>query len=204
MSHEERKKMSRQETGRLLESVGRQLIEKGEIEIRGKRIVLPEDIEVEIEYKRKEGKNKFEIELRWYGGHPGTNAHVPMGTEFNSVPGYPAVQEEKGEDGVKIASLADCSPWKTIQFTYPTSFDQAILIILPDMEVRAYSTVCTHKGKSLLWDDQLKRLHCPAHDAVFSAETGEKIEGPGGQYLKKIQLQIKEGNIFAVGIERGD
>ena len=197
MSHEERKKMSRQETGRLLESVGRQLIEKGEIEIRGKRIVLPEDIEVEIEYKRKEGKNKFEIELRWYGGHHGTNAHVPLGTEFNSVP-------KTGEDGVKIASLADCSPWKTIQFTYPTSSDQAILIILPDMEVRAYSTVCTHKGKSLLWDDQLKRLHCPAHDAVFSAETGEKIEGPGGQFLKKIQLQIEEGNIFAVGIARGD
>jgi len=188
MSHEERKKMSRQETGRLLESVGRQLIEKGEIEIRGKRIVLPEDIEVEIEYKIKDGKNKFEIELRWYH---------KMGTEFNSVP-------KTGEDGVKIASLADCSPWKTIQFTYPTSSDQAILIILPDMEVRAYSTVCTHKGKSLLWDDQLKRLHCPAHDAVFSAETGEKIEGPGGQFLKKIQLQIEEGNIFAVGIARGD
>jgi amphi-Trp domain-containing protein len=197
MSHEERKKMSRQETGRLLESVGRQLIEKGEIEIRGKRITLPEDIEVEIEYKRKEGKNKFEIELRWYGGHPGTNAYAPMGTELNSVP-------KTGENGVKIASLADCSPWKAIQFTYPTSSDQAILIILPDMEVRAYSTVCTHKGKSLLWDDQLKRLHCPAHDAVFSAETGEKIEGPGGQFLKKIQLQIKEGSIFAVGIERGD
>src|SRR3972149_3968754 len=145
-------------------------------------------MEVEIEYKRKEGKNKFEIELRWY---------PQMGTEFNSVP-------KTGEDGVKIASLADCSPWKTIQFTYPTSSDQAILIILPDMEVRAYSTVCTHKGKSLLWDDQLKRLHCPAHDAVFSAETGEKIEGPGGQFLKKIQLQIEEGNIFAVGIVRGD
>ncbi|MDP3988105.1 MAG: amphi-Trp domain-containing protein [Candidatus Levybacteria bacterium] len=194
MSHEERKKMSRQETGRLLESVGRQLIEKGEIEIRGKRIVLPEDIEVEIEYKRKEGKNKFEIELRWYGGHPGTNAHVPMGTELDSV-------LKAGKDVVKIASLADCSPWKTIQFTYPTSFDQAILKILPDMEVRAYSTVCTHKGKSLLWDDQLKRLHCPAHDAVFSAETGEKIAGPGGSSLKKIRLQIKEGNIFAVGID---
>ncbi len=192
MSHEERKKMSRQETGRLLESVGRQLIEKGEIEIDGRHVTLPEDIEVEIEYKRKEGKNKFEIELRWYH---------QMGTEFNSVPGYPAVQEEKGEDGVKIASLADCSPWKTIQFTYPTSSDQAILIILPDMEVRAYSTVCTHKGKSLLWDDQLKRLHCPAHDAVFSAETGEKIAGPGGSSLKKIRLQIKEGNIFAVGID---
>jgi len=87
------------------------------------------------------------------------------------------------EDGVKIASLADCSPWRTIQFTYPTSSDHAILIILPDMEVRAYYTVCTHKGKSLLWDNQLKRLHCPAHDAVFSAETGEKIEGPGGQFL---------------------
>lgn len=203
MSHEERKKMSRQETGRLLESVGRQLIEKGEIEIGGRQIALPEDIEVEIEYKRKEGKNKFEIELRWYGGHPGTNVPVPMGTEFNSVPGYP-VPEEKGEDGVKIASLAECSPWKTIQFTYPTSSDQAILINLPDMEFRAYSTVCTHKGKSLLWDDQLKRLHCPAHDAVFSAETGEKIAGPGGSFLKKIRLQIKEGNIFAVGIERGD
>ena len=197
MSHEERKKMSRQETGRLLESVGRQLIEKGEIEIRGKRIVLPEDIEVEIEYKRKDGKNKFEIEIKWYGGHPGTNSHVPMETESNSVP-------RTGENGVKIASLADCSPWRTIQFAYPTSSDQAILIILPDMEMRAYSTVCSHKGKSLLWDDQLKRLHCPAHDAVFSAETGEKIEGPGGQFLKKIQLQIKEGNIFAVGIERED
>ncbi len=198
MSHEERKKMSRQETGRLLENIGRQVIEKGEIEIDGRHVTLPEDIEVEIEYKRKEGKNKFEIELRWYGSHSGT---TPSGTEFNSVP-KAGVVPGAGEDGVKIASLAECSPWKTIQFTYPASADRAILIVLPDMEFRAYSTVCTHKGKSLLWDDQLKRLHCPAHDAAFSAENGEKIEGPGGSFLRKIQLQVKDGLIFAIGIDQ--
>ncbi|MDI6654564.1 MAG: amphi-Trp domain-containing protein [Candidatus Hydrothermarchaeota archaeon] len=64
MEYEERKTMDRKELSELLEKL-RAGVERGAIDFRRNRIELPEQMEVEIEYKEKHGRKKFEVELKW-------------------------------------------------------------------------------------------------------------------------------------------
>src|SRR3972149_11837371 len=62
---EEKKIIDRQAAGKLLETLGKDIIEKGKVEISGIQVALPEIIEVELEYKEKHGRKKLEIEFKW-------------------------------------------------------------------------------------------------------------------------------------------
>lgn len=223
MGLKDKKIMDREGVVRLLEVLSNHIREKGEIELSGTRIVLPEKVEVELEYKEKHGSNKFEIELKWEQrstrpatefissenasqrrhADPELNSGVSASPEIlkSLTPKPLNLLEGQGDNTVKIATLDELSPWKAIHFAYPPDAEDAILIVLPDRELRAYSTVCPHKGKCVSWDDRSKRLHCPAHGALFDPETGEKLKGPGDKSLKRIHLQIKEDSVFAVGID---
>lgn len=186
MSLKDKKIIDREAVGRLLETLGKDIIDRGKVEISGTQIVLPGKIEVELEYKEKHGRNKLEIEFKW--------DREPARSTTKDVP------TEERQHIVKIASMDELSPGKVINFMYPTDKDNAILIVLPERELRAYSTVCPHKGKCVGWDDQLQKLHCPAHGAVFDPESGEKLKGPGDKFLTRINLQIREKDVFAVGV----
>jgi amphi-Trp domain-containing protein len=185
MGFKEKKIMDQREVGRLLEKLGKDIFERGIVEVEGIRLVLPEKFEVELEYKEKHGKNKLEIEFKWYDESSRSSSKVSPPEITRQV--------------VKIATTDELSPGKTINFTYPTDTDKAILIVLPNNELRAYSTVCTHKDKCVNWDEWLKKLHCPAHGAVFDPESGEKVKGPGGKFLRKVYLQKREDGVYAVG-----
>lgn len=64
--------MSREEVGSLLKRLGEEII-LGKLTYpaefgKTKEIPMPKDLRVEIEYKEKADKKKFEIELEWYNG----------------------------------------------------------------------------------------------------------------------------------------
>ena len=120
---EDVKIMDQKELGRLLEKIGKDIFERGEVEILGRRFVLPERLEVETEYKKKEGRNKLEIELKWYGDEIASH---PLGARNDTR----AFSSEITTSAVKIAPIEALLPWKVINFNYPTSADNAILIIL--------------------------------------------------------------------------
>lgn len=186
MKWKEKKSVKRDELARLFQEFSKD-IAVGLIEYAGRRVVLPEDMEVEVEYKERHGKNKFEIELKWR--KDGGRSMAPSAT-LSGAP-YPVV---------KVASIEELSPWKAIRFAYPSGRDEAVLISLPKGELRAYSLVCPHKGRYITWDAGSRKLYCPAHKAFFDPEDGEKIEGPGRERLRRIRLEVKGGEVFAVGI----
>jgi amphi-Trp domain-containing protein len=66
MGFKEKKIMDQREAGRLLEKLGKDIFERGIVELEGTRLVLQEKFEVELEYKEKHGENKLEIEFKWY------------------------------------------------------------------------------------------------------------------------------------------
>ncbi len=183
---EEKKNIGRKEAGELLEALGRDVAVKNQIEFAGTLLVLPESFEIELEYKKKHGRNKLEIELKWCDDAIQTALNV--------------ASTDKITKAVKITTLDKLSPWRVIQFAYPTEKAEAIFIVLPDGQLRAYSTICPHKGKRLIWDDKMKQINCPAHGAVFEPENGLKLKGPGGRFLKKINLKISEEGVFAVAV----
>jgi Rieske Fe-S protein len=45
------------------------------------------------------------------------------------------------------------------------------------------------------------RLHCPCHAGYFRLETGEVISGPPRRRLPRIELEVRDEMIYAIGIE---
>ncbi len=64
MEYEERRAMDRKELSELFGKL-RDCVEKGAIDFKGSRIEIPERMEVEIEYKERHNRKKFEVELKW-------------------------------------------------------------------------------------------------------------------------------------------
>lgn len=187
MKWKEKKLMNREGLARLLQDLSEGIAKRGSVEYAGHQTILPEEIEVEVECKEKHGKSKLEIEVKWRS----------RAARYTATP---VASSEAIYPVVKIASREDLPPWKAIPFTYPSVEDEAVLITLPSGELRAYSTVCPHRGKHVTWDMKSHKLYCPAHKAFFNPEDGEKIGGPGGERLTKIRLKVKGNEVFATGL----
>lgn len=94
----------------------------------------------------------------------------------------------------KEGELAE-NEWKI--FNYPDQYAQGILINLPGHGLVAYSDVCTHLSCAVLYQGDGK-MHCPCHDGLFDAATGNAIAGPPIRPLPLIQLAIHDGTIYAI------
>lgn len=108
-----------------------------------------------------------------------------------------AIPKGPGVKAVPIAKVGELAEnqWKV--FNYPDSYAQGILINLPGHGLVAYSNVCTHLSCAVLYQGDGK-LHCPCHEGLFDARTGNAIAGPPIRPLPLIQLAIEHGTIYAV------
>ena len=98
---------------------------------------------------------------------------------------------------IPIASVGELAEnqWKV--FDFPDQYSQGILINLPGHGLVAYSDVCTHLSCAVLYTGDGK-LHCPCHEGLFDARTGNVISGPPLRPLPLIQLAIENGKIYAL------
>ena len=94
----------------------------------------------------------------------------------------------------KVGELAE-NQWKV--FDFPDQYSQGILINLPGNRLVAYSDVCTHLSCAVVYRRD-GRLHCPCHDGLFDAATGNVLAGPPIRPLPLIQIAISNGTIYAV------
>jgi len=94
----------------------------------------------------------------------------------------------------KEGELAE-NEWRV--FNFPDQYAQGILINLPGKGLVAYSDVCTHLSCAVVYQGNGK-LHCPCHEGLFDAATGNVLAGPPIRPLPLVQLAIHEGTIYAV------
>ena len=87
--------------------------------------------------------------------------------------------------------------WKV--FNFPDEYGQGILINLPGNGLVAFSDVCTHLSCAVLYQGDGK-LHCPCHEGLFDARTGDVLAGPPTRPLPSIQLASQNGIIYAVKV----
>jgi Rieske Fe-S protein len=106
----------------------------------------------------------------------------------------PAGQNVKAVPVAKVGELAE-NEWRV--FDFPDQYAQGILINLPGKGLVAYSDVCTHLSCAVVYERDGK-LHCPCHDGLFDAATGNVLAGPPLRPLPMIQLAISNGTIYAV------
>lgn len=103
-------------------------------------------------------------------------------------------------DNVKAVAIARDgelaeNQWKV--FDFPDQYAQGILINLPGHGLVAYSDVCTHLSCAVLYAGD-GTLHCPCHEGLFDAATGNVLAGPPIRPLPLIQLARQNGIIYAV------
>jgi Rieske Fe-S protein len=88
----------------------------------------------------------------------------------------------------------------TYLFHYPAHDDPAILLRVAEREVVAFSQKCTHLGCVVYFEADDDRWHCPCHEGNFEARSGAVISGPPPRPLGRIDVEVRDGMIWALGL----
>ncbi len=99
----------------------------------------------------------------------------------------------------ELIPLTDVAVGDTYLFTYPGDNDPAILLRLAEDEVVAFSQKCTHLGCVVYFEADADRWHCPCHEGNFNTRTGTVISGPPPRPLGRIDVEIRDDTIWALG-----
>lgn len=102
---------------------------------------------------------------------------------------------------VEVVRLDELAVGSSVSFHYPHEADPAILM-RPDADtLLAYSSQCTHLQCPVLPELEKGRLHCPCHAGYFDMRTGQPTAGPPRRPLPRITLEVRDGVVFATGLE---
>ncbi len=104
---------------------------------------------------------------------------------------------------VEVVALDDVPVGESHLFAYPTANDPAILMRPDASTLVAFSQKCTHLGCVVYWAPQHQRLECPCHEGVFDLN-GEPVAGPPERPLDRIDLEVRNGMVWAIPNGGGD
>lgn len=104
----------------------------------------------------------------------------------------------------KIAGADSLAPGASLAFTYPRESDLCLLVRRPDGSFAAFSRRCTHLSCPVDYQPDKDRLYCPCHNGAFSAADGKVLQGPPPHPLPQIVIEERDGELWAVGVRKGD
>ena len=98
-----------------------------------------------------------------------------------------------------IENAENMIPGSAHNFHYPTESDSAILVRSLDGSYHAFGQKCTHLSCPVYFERAHQRLECPCHEGAFDARTGHVLYGPPPRPLDRIELEIRDGEVRAIG-----
>jgi Rieske Fe-S protein len=111
-------------------------------------------------------------------------------------------RKRKGQPPVKRIARAEAIPiGGSLVFNYPEAHDNCIVVRTGPQQYIAFDQKCTHLSCAVVPDVARGRFHCPCHNGSFALETGVPIAGPPRRPLERILLEIRDGELYAVGRE---
>lgn len=108
-------------------------------------------------------------------------------------------KEKLGEKA--IARVEEILVGDSLLFKYPEDSPARILVRIEEDVFVAYEQQCTHLSCPVIPHVDERELFCPCHHGVFDMMSGRPIQGPPQRPLARVQLEVREGVIYAVGIE---
>lgn len=100
-----------------------------------------------------------------------------------------------------IASISAISVGQAMSFEYPSDGDRCILVRRSETEFVAFSQKCTHLNCPVIPRVAAGEFQCPCHAGRFDLASGRAIAGPPRRALTKITLDIRDGTLYATGLE---
>lgn len=111
-------------------------------------------------------------------------------------------RKRKGQLPVKRIAAANAIPiGGSLVFDYPDQHDICLLVRTGPQHYFAYNQKCTHLSCAVVPDLANNQLHCPCHNGFFDLTSGRPTAGPPRRPLDRIQLEIRDGDLYAVGRE---
>jgi Rieske Fe-S protein len=110
-------------------------------------------------------------------------------------------RDEKPLPEKRIAPERDVRPGGVVEFRYPTDDDPCLLIRLRDSRLVAYGQQCSHLSCAVIPEPEQGHLRCPCHNGYFEINEGRPIAGPPRRPLPRIKLEVRDGVIYATGVE---
>ena len=112
----------------------------------------------------------------------------------------------------RLANVADLVLNEPYDVAYPDDDAPGVLLKLgqpveggvgPDGDVVGFSTICPHKGFSLIYNADRKTMNCPGHYSVFDCEAGgQQTWGQATQNLPQYTLRVDDkGDIYAEAVD---
>jgi arsenite oxidase small subunit len=111
---------------------------------------------------------------------------------------------------VRVVSLEKLKVNRAHTFDYPLKGDTSVLIdfghsvpggVGPKSSIVAYSAQCQHMGCPVAYRSKQRELFCPCHQSRYDPERlGSIIQGVATRPLPQIRLQVRNGAVFAVGV----
>lgn len=100
---------------------------------------------------------------------------------------------------MKVEGSEAMAPGSALNFRYPNENDTAILIRAADGEYYAFEQKCTHLTCPVYYAKENDRIECPCHEGGFDVHTGNVLYGPPPRPLGRIEIEERNGEIWAVG-----
>jgi len=73
--------------------------------------------------------------------------------------------------------------------------ESALYLIKNKDGYKVFSSVCTHLGCKVKWEDYRNRFYCPCHKGVFDSH-GNVIEGPPPRPLDEFKVEVDKNLVY--------
>lgn len=111
-------------------------------------------------------------------------------------------RKQKGDPPVRRIAPVDSIPIGTsATFSYPEAGDKCIVVRTGHQGFFAFNQKCTHLGCAVVPELATGRFHCPCHAGYFDIRTGHQLAGPPRRPLERVLLEIRDGDLYAIGTE---
>jgi nitrite reductase/ring-hydroxylating ferredoxin subunit len=101
----------------------------------------------------------------------------------------------------RLAAESEVPVGGVVEFRYPTEEGPCLLVRLPGGRLVAYGQQCSHLSCAVIPEPEKGRLRCPCHNGFFEIEEGRPVAGPPRRPLPRIVLAVRDGAIYATGLE---
>jgi arsenite oxidase small subunit len=111
----------------------------------------------------------------------------------------------------RVVALAKLRVNRPVSFAYPLKAQPNVLLDLghavphgvgPKKSIVAYSILCQHMGCPVEYRRKTREFVCPCHQSQYDpARLASIIQGVALRPLPRIQLEIRSGAVWAVGVD---
>ena len=112
---------------------------------------------------------------------------------------------------LRVISLKNLKVNRPVTFSYPLQKQASVVIDMgravpggvgPKKSIVAYSLFCQHMGCPVEYQRNIREFVCPCHQSRYDPERlGSIIQGVAMQPLPRVQLQVRGGAVWAVGVD---